>query len=123
MFERFTQQALSVLAVAQQEAAHHRCAYIGTEHLLVGLVADPESLSAQILQASGVSPEIVRAAIEAAVGALETSKAGRDHLAIRAAIAALDAASKDFATRRMNQALQQGLRGQDIGAVESKVGK
>ncbi|MGD0083796.1 MAG: Clp protease N-terminal domain-containing protein [Acidimicrobiales bacterium] len=66
MFERFTQQALSVLAVAQQEAAHHRCAYIGTEHLLVGLVADPESLSAQILQASGVSPEIVRAAIEAA---------------------------------------------------------
>jgi molecular chaperone HscA len=64
-----------------------------------------------------------RAAIEAAVGALETSKAGRDHLAIRAAIAALDAASKDFATRRMNQALQQGLRGQDIGAVESKVGK
>ena len=57
------------------------------------------------------------------MGALETSKAGRDHLAIRAAIAALDAASKDFATRRMNQALQQGLRGQDIGAVESKVGK
>jgi len=42
---------------------------------------------------------------------------------VRAAIAALDAVSKDFATRRMNQALQQGLRGQDIGAVESKVGK
>jgi hypothetical protein len=54
---------------------------------------------------------------------LEKRKVGRDHLAIRAAIAALDAASKDFATRRMNQALQQGLRGQDIGAVESKVGK
>ena len=64
-----------------------------------------------------------RAAIEAAMGELEKCKAGRDHLAIRAAIAALDAASKDFATRRMNQALQQGLRGQDIGAVESKVGK
>ena len=64
-----------------------------------------------------------RPAIEAAMGALEASKAGRDHLAIRAAIAALDAVSKDFATRRMNQALQQGLRGQEIGAVESKVGK
>jgi molecular chaperone HscA len=64
-----------------------------------------------------------RPAIEAAMGALETSKAGRDHLAIRAAIQALDAVSKDFATRRMNQALQQGLRGQDIGAVENKVGK
>jgi molecular chaperone HscA len=64
-----------------------------------------------------------RAAIEAAMDALEKSKTGRDHLAVRAAIAALDAVSKDFATRRMNQALQQGLRGQDIGAVESKVGK
>jgi molecular chaperone HscA len=64
-----------------------------------------------------------RAAIETAMGELEKSKAGRDHLAIRAAISALDAASKDFATRRMNQALEQGLRGRDIGAVESKVGK
>jgi molecular chaperone HscA len=64
-----------------------------------------------------------RAAIEAAMDTLEKGKAGRDHLAIRAAIQALDAASKDFATRRMNRALAQGLRGQDIGAVESKVGK
>ena len=64
-----------------------------------------------------------QAAIKAAMDALEESKAGRDHLAVRAAIQALDAASKDFATRRMNQALAQGLRGQDIGAVESKVGK
>jgi molecular chaperone HscA len=64
-----------------------------------------------------------RAAIETAMDALERSKSGRDHLAVRAAIAALDAVSKDFATRRMNQALEQGLRGQDIGAVESKVGK
>jgi molecular chaperone HscA len=64
-----------------------------------------------------------QAAIATAMDELEKSKAGRDHLAIRAAIQALDAASKDFATRRMNQALEQGLRGQDIGAVESKVGK
>jgi len=64
-----------------------------------------------------------RAAIEAAMGELEKSKTGRDHLAIRTAIQSLDAVSKDFATRRMNQALDQGLRGQNIGAVESKVGK
>ena len=64
-----------------------------------------------------------RAAIETAMDMLDKVKSGRDHLAVRAAIAALDAASKDFATRRMNQALAQGLRGQDIGAVESKVGK
>ena len=85
----------------------------------------------RILQATRVAMSVSadlllageRPAIEAAMGALEASKAGRDHLAIRAAIAALDAVSKDFATRRMNQALQQGLRGQEIGAVESKVGK
>jgi molecular chaperone HscA len=72
---------------------------------------------------AGLLVEGERAAIEAAMDTLEKGKAGRDHLAIRAAIQALDAASKDFATRRMNQALEQGLRGQDIGAVESKVGK
>jgi len=49
-----------------------------------------------------------RAAIEAAMGALEEVKAGRDHLAVRAAIQALDAASKDFATRRMNQRWRRG---------------
>jgi molecular chaperone HscA len=63
------------------------------------------------------------AAIEAAMGVVEKSKSGRDHLAIRAAIAELDAVSKDFATRRMNRALEQGLRGQAIGAVEDKVRK
>jgi molecular chaperone HscA len=62
-----------------------------------------------------------RAAIEAAMTALGKSKSGRDHLAIRGAIAELDAVSKDFATRRMNRALEQGLRGQAIGAVEGKV--
>jgi molecular chaperone HscA len=64
-----------------------------------------------------------RAAIEAAMAELETRKAGHEHVAIRAAIGALDAVSKDFATRRMNQALDKGLRGQAIGSVENKVGK
>lgn len=64
-----------------------------------------------------------RAAIEAAMAELEKRKAGSDHVAMRTAIGALDAVSKDFATRRMNQALDKGLRGQAIGAVEDKVGK
>jgi molecular chaperone HscA len=64
-----------------------------------------------------------RATIEAAMATLEKRKAGHDHVAIRAAIGALDAVSKDFATRRMNQALEKGLRGQAIGTVENKVGK
>jgi molecular chaperone HscA len=64
-----------------------------------------------------------RTAIEAGTAELEKRKAGHDHVAIRAAIGALDAVSKDFATRRMNQALEKGLRGQAIGTVENKVGK
>ena len=48
-------------------------------------------------------------------------KAGTDHHAIRAAVEALDRASKDFAARRMNRAFEAGLRGRDVGAVEAKV--
>ena len=85
----------------------------------------------RILQATAVAlktsadllVEGEREAIEAAMAELEKRKAGRDHVAIRAAITALDAASKDFAARRMNRALEKGLRGQAIGAVETKVGK
>ncbi len=62
-----------------------------------------------------------REAIEAAMNRLDEAKAGTDHLAIRAAIGALDGASKEFATRRMNQALEKGLRGQGIDAIEKKV--
>jgi hypothetical protein len=45
----------------------------------------------------------------------------RAHGAIRLAIEELDRASKGFAERRMNRALEQGLRGKDVAAVEAKV--
>jgi molecular chaperone HscA len=73
------------------------------------------------------SPELLtdddRARIDEATRALELAKAGRDHGAIRAAIEALDAASKDFAARRMNRALEEGLRGRTLGALEAEVDK
>jgi molecular chaperone HscA len=62
-----------------------------------------------------------REAIEAAMTALEQAKAGSNHLAIRAAIQALDEASKEFARRRMNAALDQSVRGQALDSVEKKV--
>jgi len=62
-----------------------------------------------------------REAIAAAMAFLQTAKAGTDHLAIRAGIVALDEASKDFARRRMNAALDANVRGQGIDAVEQKV--
>jgi len=85
----------------------------------------------RILQAARAaivaSPELLtdddRARIDEATRALELAKAGRDHGAIRAAIEALDAASKDFAARRMNRALEEGLRGRTLGALEAEVDK
>jgi len=85
----------------------------------------------RILQAAmaamAACPELLtdddRRRIDAATRALEAAKAGTDHGAIRRAVEGLDAASKDFAARRMNRALEQGLRGRTVGAVEAEVEK
>ena len=85
----------------------------------------------RILQAAqaamAATPDLLtdedRARIDAAVNVLSAAKAGTDHGAIRRAVEGLDAASKDFAARRMNRALEQGLRGRTVGAVEEQVEK
>jgi len=60
-------------------------------------------------------------AIEIALAAVEAARAGSDHHAIRTAIEMLDHASKPFATRRMNKALEQGFRGRNVDAVDAKL--
>jgi molecular chaperone HscA len=62
-----------------------------------------------------------RQAIEAALADLERARADSDHLAIRAAVRALDEVSKEFARRRMNVALDHNVRGQAVAEVERKV--
>jgi molecular chaperone HscA len=62
-----------------------------------------------------------RDAITRAMTVLEEAKTGTDHLAVRAAEVALDEASKEFARRRMNAALDAGVRGQSVDVVEQKV--
>jgi molecular chaperone HscA len=77
--------------------------------------------------ATADTPELLtdadRAAIATAEAALEAalSSDGSDSNTIRAAIEGLDRASKPFAERRMNRALEQGLRGRDVATVEAKV--
>jgi molecular chaperone HscA len=72
------------------------------------------------------APELLedgeRDEIEGALRAVEAARAGSDHLAIRDAVEALDHASKPFATRRMNRALEQGFRGRAVDAVDAKLG-
>jgi hypothetical protein len=57
----------------------------------------------------------------AAMADVERAKNGAEHLAIRAAVRALDEVSKEFARRRMNDALEHNVRGQTVGDVEKKV--
>jgi molecular chaperone HscA len=93
--------------------------------LLAEQRVESERILAATLAALVSSPELAtaedRAAIDAAVKVLEAARAGSDHLAIRAAVEGLDAASKPFAQRRMDRALAQGLRGRTVGQVEVEV--
>src|SRR5450432_4370188 len=68
MFERFTTRARHVVVLAQDESRRLNHNYIGTEHLLLGLLAEPEGVARQALDAVGVSLDQARARVEAAVG-------------------------------------------------------
>ncbi|HMA33559.1 MAG TPA: Clp protease N-terminal domain-containing protein, partial [Chloroflexia bacterium] len=60
---RFTAPAQRVLAVAEDEARLFHHPYIGTEHLLIGLVHEPEGLAARVLANLGITDQEVRAAV------------------------------------------------------------
>ena len=61
MFERFTDRARRVVVLAQEEARLLNHSYIGTEHLLLGIMREPESCAARSLAALQCTPEMVRA--------------------------------------------------------------
>jgi molecular chaperone HscA len=93
--------------------------------LLAEQRVEADRILAATRAAMAASPELLTEedtqAIERAAQALEAAKAGGDHLAIRAGVEALDLASKPFAQRRMDRALETGLRGRAVTEVESKV--
>lgn len=68
MFERFTETARQVVVQAQEEARGLGHNYIGTEHLLLGLLAQPDTGAARALQNSGITPESARDAVVETVG-------------------------------------------------------
>jgi Clp amino terminal domain, pathogenicity island component len=68
MFERFTARARHVIVLAQDESRRLNHNYIGTEHMLLGLLAEGQGVAGQVLDAEGVTLEQVRARVEAAVG-------------------------------------------------------
>ncbi len=67
-FDRFTKQARKVLSLAQEEAQCFQHNYIGTEHLLLGLVRESEGVAAKVLANLGVELNKVRSAVEFIIG-------------------------------------------------------
>jgi ATP-dependent Clp protease ATP-binding subunit ClpC len=67
-FERFTERAKNVLTLAQEEAERSHHSYIGTEHLLLGLLREGEGLAARALENLGLDVGMVRRTIESVLG-------------------------------------------------------
>jgi ATP-dependent Clp protease ATP-binding subunit ClpC len=67
-FDKFTERARRVLSLAQEEAQRFQHNYIGTEHLLLGLVREGEGVAAKVLLKLGVELEKVRDAVEYIIG-------------------------------------------------------
>jgi predicted O-methyltransferase YrrM len=67
-FDRFTERARKVLAVAQEEAQRMGHDYIGTEHLLLGLIREGDGVAAKVLSNLGVDLTKVRSAVESIIG-------------------------------------------------------
>ncbi len=68
MFERFTERARQVVVLAQDEARDLKHNYIGTEHLLLGLLREEEGLAARVLESLDITVEEVRAQVARIVG-------------------------------------------------------
>jgi ATP-dependent Clp protease ATP-binding subunit ClpC len=77
MFERFTERARQVVVLAQDEARAMRHSYIGTEHLLLGLLREEEGLGARVLGRLGIEIDAVRAAVRSRVGEGDAEAAGQ----------------------------------------------
>jgi ATP-dependent Clp protease ATP-binding subunit ClpA len=76
MFERFTDRAKRVVVLAQEEARLLNHNYIGTEHLLLGLIHEGEGVAATSLESLGFSLEAVRAQVEEIIGQGQSAPVG-----------------------------------------------
>jgi hypothetical protein len=77
MFERFTDRARRVVVLAQEEAVGLQHNYIGTEHLLLGLIREREGVAAKALEALGISLEAVRSEVEEIIGQGQSAPTGQ----------------------------------------------
>ena len=80
MFERFTDRARRVVVLAQEEARKLNHSYIGTEHILLGLISEGEGVAAKALDSLSISLDAVRAQVEEIIGQGGSSPSGPAYL-------------------------------------------
>ncbi|MBN1177017.1 MAG: ATP-dependent Clp protease ATP-binding subunit [Dehalococcoidales bacterium] len=83
-FEKFSERARRVLTIAQEEARNLNHSYIGTEHILLGLVREEEGVAARVLTNLGIGLGKVRSAVEFIIGRGEKPGSGETGLTPRA---------------------------------------
>src|SRR5947208_1361579 len=76
MFERFTDRARRVVVLAQEKARMLSHNYIGTEHILLGLIHEGEGVAAKALESLGISLEAVRSQVEEIIGQGQQAPSG-----------------------------------------------
>jgi ATP-dependent Clp protease ATP-binding subunit ClpA len=77
MFERFTEKARQVIIFAQDDARALRHNYIGTEHILLGLLREQEGVAARVLDVLGITAEEVRTQVDRLVGRGDEAATGQ----------------------------------------------
>ena len=85
MLERFTKRARQVVVLAQEEARTLKHDYVGTEHILLGLLREEEGLAARVLESLDITVERVRAQVVRIVGSGEEVTSGQISFTQRAA--------------------------------------
>jgi ATP-dependent Clp protease ATP-binding subunit ClpC len=76
MFERFTDRARQVVALAQEEARMLNHDYIGTEHILLGLIHEGDGVAARSLESLGISLDAVRQQVQEIIGRGQQAPSG-----------------------------------------------
>jgi ATP-dependent Clp protease ATP-binding subunit ClpC len=133
MFERFTDRARRVVVEAQQQARALGHDYIGTEHLLLGLISEGHGLGAKALESLGIGAEGLRAGVVEIVGTGQSSTTGhipftpRAKQVLRLSLAeALRLGHNYIGTEHLLLALIQerdGVAGQVLAAADADLGR
>ena len=77
VFERFTERAKQVVVLTQDEARRLQHNYVGTEHLLLGLLREEEGVAARVLESLGITADRVRSEVDRVIGRGDEAATGQ----------------------------------------------